>query len=106
MRFRLNRASSFRIIASTLVASLFLALALAASPQLHAFVHHDSGAANHECAVTLISSGSYTHSVPPVVLVAPQPAVQFATIPAFKLVWVETLFLHASIFEHAPPVAS
>ncbi len=43
--------------------ALFCALAvwglglLAASPQLHASLHHDAGQADHECVVTLFSHG-------------------------------------------------
>ncbi|MDQ6623194.1 MAG: hypothetical protein M3Y86_06880 [Verrucomicrobiota bacterium] len=106
MRFRLDRELRLRVTASTLGAALFLALALAASPQLHARLHHDSGAASHECAVTLITTGSYEHSVPPVVLLPPEPAAYFATVPAYKTAWVGAAFLGASIFEHAPPAIS
>lgn len=106
MRFPLRREVGFQITASAVFVALLLALALAASPQLHARLHADSSAVNHECAATLIASGSYDHPAPPVVLLNPQPATAYATIPAFKVVWVEAAFLGASVFEHAPPIVS
>jgi hypothetical protein len=93
-------------IASVLVGALLFAITLSVSPRLHAWIHPDSDAPGHECAVTLIASGSYEHSAAPVVLTLAQPASYFATIPTCKIVWVAAPFLGASIFEHAPPALS
>jgi hypothetical protein len=94
------------LIASTLGASILLALTFAVAPQLHERIHPDAAATQHECAVTLIASGKYEHSdVPPLVIV-PQPAAQFSKIPALNPIWVAAPFLGASIFEHAPPALS
>jgi hypothetical protein len=90
-------------VTSGLFASFFLALAFAVAPQLHERIHPDAAAAQHECAVTLIASGKYQQSDAPVLVSAPQPAAQFAKIPALHPVWVAAPFLGASIFEHAPP---
>jgi hypothetical protein len=93
-------------VAGGLFASFVLALAFAVAPQLHERIHPGAVAAQHECAVTLIASGKYQQSDAPVLVSAPQPAAQFAKIPALHPVWVAAPFLGASIFEHAPPALS
>jgi hypothetical protein len=99
-----NRGSAF---VATCVAAVFLwTLALSASPQMHVRLHPDANRAEHTCAVTLVTSGSYTHSVHVPLVSAPIPAVQFSTIPALNPLWVPSPFLGASIFEHAPPARS
>ena len=99
--------ASFRtLIATALVFAFLLALALAASPQLHARVHPDAGNVNHECVVTLIATGKYQQADVPLVVVAPQPAVHFDRLPVLTPVLVAPHFLGARIFEHAPPALS
>jgi hypothetical protein len=90
-------------IAACLLVGFFWTLALSVSPQLHARVHPDAAKSEHTCAVTLIAAGSYTHSPHVPLISAPFPAVQFAKIPALTPQWVESLFLGATVFEHAPP---
>jgi hypothetical protein len=103
----MSRREKFHaLVASALLGALFTALALAASPQLHARFHPDAGSQNHECAVTLIITGKYQQADAPPVFVAPQPAVVFARVQAFAPVWVAAPFLSAHIFEHAPPALS
>jgi hypothetical protein len=86
------------------VSSAFLwALALSASPQLHQRVHPDANRAEHNCAATMIASGSYNHAAHVPLVSAPVPAVHFSKIPALTPQWVESPFLGACIFEHAPP---
>jgi hypothetical protein len=51
----------------------------------------------------MIASGSYNHAAHPPLVSAPIPAVQFSKIPALTPQWVESPFLGARIFEHAPP---
>jgi hypothetical protein len=94
------------IIAGGLLTAFLFALALAASPQVHARFHADSSSPDHECAVTLIATGKYEHADPPPVVVVPQPTVVFEKIPALAPVWVAAPFLGACIFEHAPPALS
>jgi hypothetical protein len=94
------------LVASTLIGAFLFALVLAAAPRLHAWVHPDSNAADHECAVTLIASGSFEHGAAPVMVRIPQPAQHFATIPTFTVAWVAATFSGAAIFEHAPPALS
>ena len=98
-----KRDQNFRgFVTSGLIASFFLALVFAVAPQLHERIH-SAAAPGHECAVTLIVSGKYQQSDAPVLVSAPQPALQFAKIPALRPVWVASPFLGARIFEHAPP---
>ncbi|MFZ0917041.1 MAG: hypothetical protein WAN04_09125 [Candidatus Udaeobacter sp.] len=96
-----NRANAF--IAICVFAAFLWALALSASPQFHQLVHKDAGSVEHNCAVTMITSGSYDHAAHAPLVGAPVPAVQFSKIPALTSSWVQSPFLGACIFEHAPP---
>ena len=97
-------ARNFRFfVTSGMFASLCLALVFAVAPQLHERIHPDAATSQHECAVTLVTSGKYQQSDAPVLVSAPQPAVQFSKIPALRSVWVPAPFLGACVFEHAPP---
>jgi hypothetical protein len=103
----MSRSEKLRaLVAGALLAAFLVALALAASPQWHARLHPDAGFPNHECAVTLIATGKYEQADVPPILVAPQPANIFETIPALAPVWVAAPFFGARIFEHAPPALS
>jgi len=96
---------SGRAIVTTFVSAAFLwALALSVSPQLHERIHPDANHIEHSCAVTLVSSGNYNHSVPAPLASAPTSSAQVSEIPALISTWVRSPFLGASIFEHAPPV--
>ena len=107
IQLEVSRREKFHaLVASGLLSAFLFALGLAASPQLHARLHPDAGAPNHECAVTLIAAGNYDHADATPVFAAPQPAAQFEKIPALAPVWVATPFLGARIFEHAPPALS
>jgi hypothetical protein len=93
-----------RAFVAVCVSAAFLcALALSASPQLHQRVHKDANGVEHNCAVTMIASGNYDHAANPPLISAPAPSVHFSEIPALTPHWVESPFLGASIFEHAPP---
>jgi len=93
-----------RAFVTAFVSVAFLwALALSASPQLHQRVHPDAGRVEHNCAATMIASGSYDHAAHPPLVSVPLPAVQFSKIPALTPCWVQSPFLGARIFEHAPP---
>lgn len=94
------------LLSAVLGVSFLLALTFAVAPQLHERIHLDAGAKQHECAVTLISSGKYQSNDAPPLIFASQPAAQFSTIPALNSIWVAAPFLGASIFEHAPPAVS
>jgi hypothetical protein len=96
-----------RALIAILVSAGFLwALALSASPQLHQRVHKDAGRVEHNCAVTMIGSGSYDHAANVPLVSAPATVIHFSKIPALTPCWVESPFLGACIFEHAPPAHS
>jgi len=95
-----------RALLAAFVSAAFLwALALSVSPQLHQRVHKDANRVEHSCAATMIASGSYNHAAHVPLVGAPVPAVHFSKIPALTPQWVESPFLGARIFEHAPPAA-
>jgi hypothetical protein len=88
-----------------LAAAIVLVLGLSVAPNLHERLH-PTAATLHECAVTLIASGSCHHGAAAPRMSAPATAVQFSKIPALNPIWVESPFLGACIFEHAPPARS
>jgi len=90
-------------IAAFISVGFLWTLALSASPQLHQRVHSDANRADHNCAATMIASGSYDHAAHPPLVSASVPAIQFSEIPALIPCWVQSPFLGACIFEHAPP---
>jgi hypothetical protein len=93
-----------RAFVATFLAFTFVwAVALSTSPKLHACVHSDANRVDHTCAVTMIASGSYDHATHVPLVSAPAPAIQFSKVLALTSQWVESPFLGASIFEHAPP---
>src|SRR5438552_923267 len=90
-------------VASCVSLAFLWALEVSASPQLHQRVNKDANRVEHNCAATMISSGSYDHAAHPPLVGTPVPSVHFSKIPALTPQWVESRFLGASIFEHAPP---
>jgi hypothetical protein len=98
-----NRRRAF--ISICVGAGFLCALALSVSPQLHERVHKDANRVEHNCAATMIASGNYDHAAHPPLVSVPAPAIHFSKIPALTSQWVESPFLGASIFEHAPPIA-
>jgi hypothetical protein len=106
MRTSSRSTNCRRAFVAAFVSVAFLwALALSASPQLHQRQHTDANRVEHGCVATMIASGSYNYSAHVPLVMAPAPGVQFSTIPALTPQWVESPFLGACIFEHAPPVA-
>jgi hypothetical protein len=94
-------------LVSTLVsAAFFWTLLLSVSPQLHARIHPDGNRTEHNCAVTLIATGSYDHAAQQPLVSEPQFASGYSEIAALSSTWVRPLFLSAHIFEHAPPAHS
>jgi hypothetical protein len=88
-----------------LAAAIVLMLGLSVAPNLHERLH-PAAASLHECAVTLIASGSCHHTAAAPLIIAPARAVQFSKIPVLNPIWVAAPFLSARIFEHAPPARS
>ena len=67
------------IITALLVALVLLLDAMAACSELHELIHHDAGAPEHECAVTLFAQGQMdTASVE---VAAVMPVIWFQTTP-------------------------
>src|SRR5438552_2737096 len=91
------------VLAST---AFFWTLTLSVSPQLHERIHPDANRVDHSCAVTLITSGNCNHSPAAPLITAPAPIVKSSRPLALNSIWVRTLFLDASVFEHAPPAHS
>src|SRR5437899_5432549 len=101
--FARSRNHGRACIAVCISAAFLCALALSASPQLHQRMHPDANRVEHNCAVTMIASGSYDHAAHAPLVTGPVPAIQFSKIPALTPCWVQPPFLGACIFEHAPP---
>jgi len=102
-RFARSNNCARAIVAAFVSVAFLWTLALSASAQLHQRVHKDANRVEHNCAVTMIASGSYDHAAYPPLISAPFSCAQFSKIPALTPCWVESPFLGACIFEHAPP---
>jgi hypothetical protein len=103
-RFARSNNCRHAIIAAFVSVGFFWALALSVTPQLHQRVHADANRAEHSCAATMIASGSYDHATHPPLVSANALVPEFSKIPALTPCWVQSPFLGACIFEHAPPV--
>jgi hypothetical protein len=101
--FARSRNHGRAFVAGCIFAAFVCALALSVSPQLHQLVHKDANRVEHNCAATMIASGNYDHAAQPPPVGVPVPSIHFFTIPALTPRWVESPFLGACIFEHAPP---
>jgi hypothetical protein len=88
-----------------LAAAIVLMVGLSAAPNLHERLHPAAGSL-HECAVTLIAFGSCHHGAAAPLQVAPTATLQFSKVAVLGLPWVESPFLAARVFEHAPPGCS
>ncbi|HEY3661288.1 MAG TPA: hypothetical protein VGK91_08705 [Candidatus Udaeobacter sp.] len=88
-----------------MIGAFLFTVALADAPRLHEQIHKVLGT-EHVCAVTIVSSASYNYSAHPPFVSAPVSTVQLSKIPALTPQWIESPFLAACIFEHAPPAHS
>jgi hypothetical protein len=88
-----------------LATATVLMLGLSVAPNLHERLH-PATASFHECAVTLIGSGSCHYNAAAPLMIAPTTAFHPSKTPVLNPQWVESPFLAARIFEHAPPAAS
>ena len=101
------KSGTMRAWIGLLASAAFLwTLALTVSPQLHERIHSDANRIDHSCAVTFIASGSYNHSPVRAVVAVPDLVEQFFPVPTLTPQWVESAFLLARVFEHAPPAHS
>jgi predicted metal-binding membrane protein len=93
------------LVAAGFIGSVLFTLLLCAIPQLHESVHHASSTANHECAVTLLTSGNYQHTVSDTIALAlPRPPTAFAHVSIRLQLFSAPL--EFSPLEHAPPAIS
>ena len=92
-------------IAAGSIAAVLFALVLSAIPQLHERIHVGFGAPNHECAVTLLTSGNYQHTPQATISLAP-PAPPKLFVPASTSFSFVSAHLEFSLLEHAPPANS
>lgn len=87
------------------MAGLLLALALAASPQLHELLHHDGDRQEHVCLATILQAGGFEDVL--VVIMAVEPMTEvIATAPLCDVEEAESFFLSCRVLEHAPPFVS
>ena len=102
---RFSRSDNYgrAFIAAFISVGFLWTLALSASPQLHQRVHPDTNRTDHNCAAVMIASGSYDHVAHVPLVNVPVQALQFSESPALTPCWVQSPFLGACIFEHAPP---
>jgi hypothetical protein len=105
VRLREGKAPALRVVAAANIAAVLLAVILSAIPRLHEQIHATTGAPNHECAVTLLTSGNYQHTPHVAISLAPPapPATFAPTFASFQLV---SAHLEFSLLEHAPPAVS
>ena len=94
------------VVAAFLCLAFLWTLALSASPQLHERIHRDANRGNHVCAITMVASGNYNHSPSAPLISIPDLVEQSSPIPTLTPQWVESAFLLARVFEHAPPAHS
>jgi hypothetical protein len=94
-----------RICAALLFTAIVVAAALSAAPQLHDWLHKVRDQSNHECAATMMSSGSVEHSPcePPPTCREDEPATHTFRAQPFARVLA---LLGVSLLEHAPPAQS
>lgn len=103
----MKSSTTTRAFVGVLASAVFLwTLTLSVSPQLHERIHPDANRIDHSCAITFITAGSYNYSPAAPLVSIPALVDQFSPIPALTPQWVESLFLVAGIFEHAPPAQS
>ena len=100
-----SSTSSRAFVGVFVLAASLWTLTLSVTPQLHQRVHHDANRFDHCCAVTFVSSGNINHTPVGLLIKAPIHTDEFK-IPELTALWIQPLFLLASVFEHAPPAKS
>ena len=92
------------MFSSAILAGLVFALLLAAFPALHDQLHAESEGAQHECLATVLHFGLGSGpETPPALVIELGPLVGIGPIIP-QSPSVESVFLSACVFEHAPPV--
>ena len=106
LRLSESKAIALRaIVAAGCIGAVLFALVLSALPRLHEQIHDATGTPNHECAVTLLTSGNYQHTPNAAISLAPPaPPTGFAHV--FASFQPVSARLEFSQLEHAPPTVS
>src|SRR3954447_10409481 len=87
-------------------AAFIWTLVLSVCPSWHERIHTDASGANHSCAVTFVRANGVYHAPPAAPAVPGAPVACFSKLAELTESWVQSSFLTAAIFEHAPPVDS
>lgn len=95
-----------RLAAALTVAGFAWAILLSVAPEWHERIHADANHVAHSCAVTFIAGGQCEHSAHDPISTEPHPPVSFDRMAALNCFWVPSVFLSASLLEHAPPTHS
>jgi hypothetical protein len=91
------------LIAATVAGCVLVAGWMVASPDLHERLHKDADHADHECLVTLISSGGMDQALTAPIILLP-PVVIGTIVRPLHPQWVQPLFLDAGVLVHGPPM--
>jgi predicted NAD/FAD-dependent oxidoreductase len=107
MKLRLSDGQTIAlraIAAAGFIGAFLFALLLSVAPQLHERIHQPNGA-THECAVTLLTTGSCEHTPFDAIAIAP-PAPRPASALVHRHFPLASGRLEFSLLEHAPPAIS
>ena len=100
-----RHAGIFRLaLFGAVLAGFVLALALAASPELHERIHRDAAHQEHQCLATTIGGGWEDALIAPALTAFVATLIEVAPMDGSRV--VESLFLSCGVLEHAPPVVS
>jgi hypothetical protein len=105
MKRHFGNGRSIAILAAAFFGLFLFTLVLCAIPQLHERIHQTSSSANHECAVTLLTSGNCQHTPQATICLAP-PAPPKVFVPVQASFSLVSAHLEFSLLEHAPPTNS
>ena len=85
-----------------------MAMAMAASSELHRYFHSDADGEDHECVVTHLNKGDLHDGAPTILVTLGQalPTNDLGRTATAESVWVAPLFLKNGVLEHAPPLVS
>jgi hypothetical protein len=87
---------------SAALAGFFMATLMAASPDLHAWMHEDAGHGQHECLATTLMSSGCDSAAPAPVFTAFCPASLIA-IQSLQAQWAESDRLLGLPLDRGPP---
>ena len=100
----LHAAGMQRAFTALVFAANLLVLAMAASPDLHQWLHGDADESDHQCAVATAVQGQLDRPPVDVAAVASPCSTWIESSPTIYVFTIARLFLLVSVLEHAPPV--